>query len=242
VTTDGTMSVTGVGQMTMGCVGRRPRGLELSKLVAGSAGTGRYYARIAELEAAAVIAFDFMLAELTQARAPEVLLNRVEQAKRDEVRHARVMAELATRYGAIVTEPHVAPRVAPTLLQMALENMTEGCVRETWGALSARYQSQMAEKVADRLIWGEVADDEARHAELSWDLHAWLMSQLSPAEQLEVEAAERRAWDELLLELEAEPASEVQRLAGVPSRRMALELARDLAVQLSGWSRARHAA
>jgi hypothetical protein len=195
--------------------------------VTGAPATGRYYARIAELEAAAVIAFDFMLLELTEAGAPEALLGRVEDARRDEVRHAHVMAALAGRYGAEVTKPHVAPRQTPTLLEMALENMAEGCVRETWGALSARYQSQAAESFAERLLWSEVADDEARHAELSWDLHAWLMSRLSHAEQLEVEAAQRNAWDELVLELDAEPDREVQHLAGVPSRSMALELARD---------------
>jgi hypothetical protein len=242
VTTEGAVSATGLDQMTQGCVGRRPRGLELSSVVTGAPATGRYYARIAELEAAAVIAFDIMLLELTEAGAPEALLRRVEDARRDEVRHARVMAALAGRYGAEVTKPHVAPRQTPTLLEMALENMAEGCVRETWGALSARYQSQAAESFAERLLWSEVADDEARHAELSWDLHAWLMSRLSHAEQLEVEAAQRNAWDELVLELDAEPDREVQHLAGVPSRSMALELARDLAVQLKGWSRAQHAA
>jgi hypothetical protein len=242
VTTEGAVSAAGLGPMSMGCVGRRPRGLELSHLVAGAPATGRYYARIAELEAAAVIAFDFMLAELTAASAPGVLLRRVEHARRDEVRHARVMAALATRYGAIVTEPSVAPRLTPTLLEMALENVMEGCVRETWGALSARYQSQMAESAAERLIWGEVADDEARHAALSWDLHAWFTSQLSEAEQLEVEGAQQRAWDELMRELDAEPDREVQRLAGVPSRSTALQLASDLAIQLTGWSRAERAA
>jgi hypothetical protein len=125
---------------------------------------------------------------------------------------------------------------------MALENVAEGCVRETWGALSARYQSHTAESFADRLIWGEVADDEARHAELSWDLHRWLMSRLSPAEQREVEESQRQAWDELVLELDAEPDREVSRVAGVPSRSTALELACDLAVQLKGWSRAPKAA
>jgi hypothetical protein len=242
VTTQGAVSATGFGMMTPGCVGRRPRGLQLSKVVSNASVTGCYYARIAELEAAAVIAFDFMLAELTQAGAPETLLRRVEDAQRDEVRHARVMATLAQRYGADVKQPHVAPRGTPTLLAMALENVAEGCVRETWGALSARYQSRTAASAADRSIWSEVADDEARHAELSWDLHAWFMSQLSHAEQLEVEAAQRRAWDELLLELEAEPDGEVQHLAGVPSQSTALELVKELAAQLDGWSRAQQAA
>jgi hypothetical protein len=242
VTTDGAVSAMGIGAMRMGCVGRRPRGFELSQPVAGAPATGRYYARIAELEAAAVIAFDFMLAELTEAGAPEGLLRRVEQARGDELRHARVMSAVAARYGAMVTEPHVAPRAARTLLAMALENITEGCVRETWGALSARYQSRTAESAADRLLWGEIADDEARHAELSWDLHAWFTSQLSEAEKLEVEAAQQRAWDELVHELDAEPDLEVRRLAGVPSRSMALQLAQDLAIQLDAWGRGKHAA
>jgi hypothetical protein len=125
---------------------------------------------------------------------------------------------------------------------MALENVAEGCVRETWGALSARYQSRTAESFADRQIWSAVADDEARHAELSWDLHTWLMTKLSPAERTEVEAAQQRAWDELVVELGEEPHRDVQRLAGVPSRSMALELARELAVQLRSFKGETHAA
>lgn len=242
VTTPGAVTAVGFGTMVMGCIGRRPRGFELSTLVTDAPAAGRYYARIAELEAAAVIAFDFMLAEFTEAGAPESLLRRVEDARHDEVRHARVMATLAGSYGATVKEPRVAPRPTPTLLEMALENVTEGCVRETWGALSARYQSHTAERLAERLIWGEIADDEARHAELSWELHAWLMSQLAREAQLEVEAAQQRAWDELVLELAADPEREVQRVAGVPSRSTALELARELAIQLQGWSPAQLAA
>jgi hypothetical protein len=242
VTTEGAVSVTGIGAEVGGCVGRRPRGLAPSATGSDGTATGRYYARIAELEAAAVIAFDFMVEELRAVGAPEALIRRAEDAGRDEVRHARVMAALAGRYGAGVEKPHVAPRRAMTLLEMALENVAEGCVRETWGALSARYQSQAAESFADRLVWGEVADEEARHAELSWDLHGWFMSRLSLAEQREVEEEQRRAWDELVLELDAEPDRDVQRIAGVPSRSTALELARDLAVQLKGWSRAPHAA
>jgi hypothetical protein len=241
VTTEGEVSVTGVGMMFQGCVGRRPHGLALST-PHGDSETGRHYARIAELEAAAVIAFERMLIDLADAGAPLALLRRVEDAQRDEVRHARVMAALAARYGAAVAKPRVPPRRTPTLLEMALENIAEGCVRETWGALSARYQSQAAESFADRQIWGAVADDEARHAELSWDLHAWFMTKLSPAERAEVEAAQQRAWDELVVELGSEPDRDVQRLAGVPSRSMALELARDLAVQLRSFKGETHAA
>jgi hypothetical protein len=241
VTTEGAVSATGLGVMVQACVGRRPPGLALSA-PGGDSTIGRYYARIAELEAAAVIAFELLLIQLADAGAPLSLLRRVEDAQRDEERHARVMTALAGRHGAVVTTPRVPPRRTPTLLEMALENMAEGCVRETWGALTARYQSQTAETFADRQVWSDIADDEARHAELSWDLHAWLVGQFSPEEQREVEAAQRRAWDELVLELDAEPDQDVRRLAGVPSRSTALELARDLAVQLRGWSGAPRAA
>lgn len=242
VTRDGTVSATGLGQQQFMCAGRRPRGLAPSTAPRGDSPVGRYYARVAELESAAVVAFERMLIDYADAGAPLVLLRRIEDAQRDEIRHTRVMSTLASTYGAEAATPRVAPRRTPSLLEMALENVTEGCVRETWGALSARYQSQAAETFTDRQIWSQVADEEARHAELSWDLHAWLMSRLSPAEQREVKEAQRRAWDELVLELAEEPDRDVQRVAGVPSRSTALELARDLAVQLEGWSHAPYAA
>jgi hypothetical protein len=242
VTTDGAVSATGIGVFMEGCVGRRPHGLALSAPSENAPATGRYYARIAELEAAAVIAFERLLIDLADAGAPLGLLRRLEDAQRDEVRHARVMAELAGRYGAEVAAPRVSPRRTPTLLEMALENVTEGCVRETWGALSARYQCQTAESFADRTIWSAVADDEARHAELSFDLHTWLMSRLSPEERLEVEAARLRAWEELLVELDSEPEPDVRRRAGVPSRSAALEMARELTLKLRSFSAETHAA
>jgi hypothetical protein len=38
-----------------------------------------------------------------------------------------------------------------------------------------------------------IADEEAGHAQLAWDLHLWLMAQLSSTDRAEVLAAQRAA-------------------------------------------------
>ena len=61
-----------------------------------------------------------------------------------------------------------------SLFDLAVENMREGCVQETYGALLASYQALCTRDPEVRETMRSVAADETAHAELSWDLAAWL--------------------------------------------------------------------
>jgi hypothetical protein len=218
-------SVTHAGEVTstqtlgtsMPCVGRRPVGLS-SERATGLSPLGDYYASVAHLEGAAVLAFDVMERELKRFGAPRELQRRAQRARADEERHYDGMAAMARREGTTVPPVRALPVDERSLLEAALENAVEGCVREAWGALSAHYQAATAGDAQARQLWRDVARDESEHAELSLELHRWFMLQLSTEEQDQVDAAMQRARLELRAELllGTAPHPDVAHHAGTP--------------------------
>jgi hypothetical protein len=124
-------------------VGRRPEGLRESADELG-ASLGAFFARSAALEAASVPAFLRLGRELRSHGAPRSLVARARAAARDEVRHARAVAELALVFGGQTPLWSAAPGTLRELEAVATENAIEGCVRETYGALVALHQQQCA--------------------------------------------------------------------------------------------------
>jgi hypothetical protein len=124
------------------CVGRRPAGhLDGGHMHTGHL-VGDFFADVAQLERAAVTAFASLAEELAHFGAPLQLQERALQAREDEIRHANLTAQLARRHGGIPLSPaHVRPALK-SLFTFALENMKEGCVRETHGAAVAEFQAR----------------------------------------------------------------------------------------------------
>ena len=221
VARDGTVTVVeqNVLETASGaCVeGRRPRGLvESGADWLGS--LAAHFSEIAHMEAAAVLAFDEMLEHLRGFGAPAELVERAGKAREDEVRHAAATRALALRHGGRLVEPAVdrAPD-APSLLAFALENMREGCVRETYGALVIAHQAAHAQCPRIRAAFARSRDEELEHAELSWDIASWLDERLTPAERAEVERARHEEIAVLLAAADVEPCDEVVRVAGMPT-------------------------
>jgi hypothetical protein len=144
------------------------------------------------------------------------------------------MADVARREGATVPRVSAAAPGERSLLAAALENAVEGCVRETWGALSAHFQAARAADPSARRLWRDIAADESEHAELSLALHDWYLQQLTWAERQIVEAAIERARLELREELAfgAAPHPSVVHQAGVPTPERALALFGELEHQV----------
>jgi len=215
------------------CVGRRPRGLVESAPTAAGASSGgnpalrevgSFFARMAALEDAAVFAFSAVAAELDAFGAPRELVHAARDAAADEVRHGRIGASLARRYGVEATSPEVSAQAPRGLFEFALENIVEGCVRETFGAAVARYQAGYARDPQVRAQLAHIALDECRHAELSHSIQEWLEPRLTSEQSAMLAAARRKAVEDLRLELEIEPEPAVQWLAGMPSSVQALAL------------------
>jgi hypothetical protein len=165
-----------------------------------------------------VHAFLALADELAAHGAPAELLARIAAAADDERRHAALVTDLALRHGASIITPIIAPTPTRDLLALAVENMAEGCVRETWAALSAAHQAKHAHTPELRDLYAGVAADETIHAELAWSIDAWLFEQLTAAEQTMLAAARSAAVRQLHASLAALPDEPELLALGVPDR------------------------
>lgn len=228
VSKSGTVSVlssTVISSQKGVCVGRRPVGLvgEADEGCAvdcdgeGAAAAGEYLARSAELEAAAVAAFEILGRELSAHGAPAELVDDAARAAQDEVRHARTTAKLAHRYGAIPKAPRVKPQGVRELFDIALENAVEGCVRETYGALVALWQARLARDPIVAHAMRSIARDEIRHAALSWSVARWANQRLAEKPRKQLRQAQRQAIQTLREELAQPPAPSLTTLLGLPT-------------------------
>lgn len=176
-----------------GTEGRRPPGLVPPRRIDAPDAVGRWLAHAAWLEAASIPAFIYLARELDHHGAPRGLARAALAAARDEIRHARVMRQIAERCGATVPAVDVALPTDRSLEQLAIENAIEGCVRETWGAVLALWQAHRAQTAELRAIYKEIADDEARHAALGWAIDAWVRTRLPADAHARIDAARERA-------------------------------------------------
>jgi hypothetical protein len=209
------------------CEGRRPLGHREAE--GDDTGLGGHLARCAHLEAASVVAFEQLADWLTAQGAPTTLIARCRLAARQEREHAAVIGDLAVRSGGVL--PPVEQEAAPAdLLTVALHNATEGCVREVWAALLARWKATHAvpELAA---AYARIADDEADHGQLAWDLHRWLTARLSPEQRAEVAAAQRAALRRLPRQARRQ-AQQAPAALGLPRPALAAELAARLGASL----------
>lgn len=212
--------------------GRRPAGLREAPRSPGCADpVGVHLARAAWLEAASVPAFHTLARELTSHGAPRSLIAAARRAARDEVRHTVVTRALARRYGAGVAPAEVDPSPVRPLEEMAAENASEGCVRETFGALVAEWQGRTAGDQAIRLAMARIARDEARHASLAWSVDRWVTSRLGarPARR-RMERAREDALATLAAEASSDVHSDLVRAAGLPAPDIAARLLAAVAV------------
>jgi hypothetical protein len=215
--------VTTVGsQRVVACqtcvIGRRPDGLADDVMLDGCCGAlGRFFADVARLEAASVDAFAILRDELAAHGAPPSLLRRAERARRDELRHAEMTGRVARRFGGTPRRARVARRAVRSLEEIALENAVEGCVRETFGALTAEAQARRARDPKIAEMMRAIARDETRHAALSWAVAKWIRPRLDAAAQARVDRAMRAAVHALGEELRARLPRDVEREAGMPA-------------------------
>lgn len=202
--------------------GRRPEGLRrVRDRDAGGSAVGEYFARAAHLEAASVHAFDRLERELRAHGAPATLANAARRSSRDEIRHAGAMRRLALRHGATPPSPRVAPWKSRSLERMAHENVIEGCVRETYGALVATWQATQAADADARRSFARIAADETRHAALAWAVAEWAESRLDARARARMVRARRLALRRLQREIAGDPPRELAGLLGLPSARQA---------------------
>lgn len=199
------------------CVGgRRPNGFV--EPACRSRAAGEWIARVATVEAASITAFARLVRALERHGAPEHLVAKARAAMIDEVIHARLTARLAWRMGARVEAPVIAKAHGPTISELALENAVEGQVAETFGALLATCQGQLAEDAEVRAVFARIAVDEARHAELAHELAPWFDAQLDDETRAAIAAARREATASIVERFDVEVSDADRMLLGIPDR------------------------
>ncbi|WP_043711964.1 ferritin-like domain-containing protein [Corallococcus macrosporus] len=210
---------------TKGCaVGRRPAGLRSDGSVACADELGQHFALIAHLEEASITAFLRLRDELALHGAAVELQQAALRSALDEVAHTEVCGRLARRHGATPERAVVAPLPPRPLLEVALDNAVEGCVRETYGALLAHHQALHAEDDGVREAMVRIAEDETRHADLSWAIDRWAAERLPPAEREAVRAARQRAVEALRAEVAAPTDAALLKALGLPEPEAAVAM------------------
>jgi len=144
-------------------------------------------------EHASVASFSRFALILLHHGAPAALVARAHQAALDEVRHARLCFGAAAALGGAPVGPgplDVRDALAGQLDLAAVVRalVAEGCVDETLAALRVAHLARQEPDPALAAIHREIAEDEARHADLAWDVLAWLLD-AHPALAPEAEAA-----------------------------------------------------
>ena len=140
----------------------------------------RLWAERAAAEWASVPAFEQLAEQLAACGAPAALVRRALEAADDEARHTVMSAAMAARFagGPVwLAAPLAGRRPALSgeagLARLARESWLDGCLAEGAAAASAAAE---AASTADRAIARTqtiIAGEEARHAELAWDVLAW---------------------------------------------------------------------
>jgi len=138
--------------------------------------------RDARAEHASVASFARFVLRLLALGASAALVDDAQQAMADEVRHAKRCFGLASRYAEQPLAPGPLPLAgvfdeATDLVQVSVEVLREGAVGETLAALLAEAMRDRATDAEVRDVLGEIAADEARHAQAAWRFLAWAVAE-----------------------------------------------------------------
>ncbi len=137
------------------------------------------WAREAAFEHASVAAFARLSLDLMACGAPADLIDEAHVAARDEIRHAQQCYGIASAFGGSAVGPGslaigaVAP--ATSLEELAVACFRDGCVNETVAALSVAEAARRAGPPELAAAIETIAEDEMRHAELSYRILAWAL-------------------------------------------------------------------
>jgi hypothetical protein len=191
----------------------------------GAADSGtEYYFRSAFYEALSVGAFRRLARRLTALAAPPELVERARKFARDEALHCRAWLALARggargrAWRAVTRRWPPAPRrnvSAPSRYELAVENLSAGCIGESYGAWLALHQARRSSERALRRVALGIARDEAAHAAYAFELHAWLWPQLTAAQQRAATGFALSTIEDLVRPLPVAPHVAVQ--AGIPA-------------------------
>jgi hypothetical protein len=136
---------------------------------------------MAQMEHASIAAFAQLSLHLGALGADSDLVERTHLAALDEIRHARRGFAIASAYGgAAVSAGPIAELRTPDaseidFVRLALGTLIDGCIAEGVASDVTGAASTQAIDPVVRDTLAMIASDEARHAELAWDVLAWCL-------------------------------------------------------------------
>ena len=202
--------------------GRMPNGLHVKNGPVATQSSvnvlGQYLADMTAMETAAITAFSNLSLELEANDAPSELIARARQAVLEEARHSEMAALLAASFDAEMPEVCVDDFCLRSLYEIALENAVEGCVNETFAAACGLWQSEYAQLDVFRKVIGHITEEEMGHAALSWEIHQWIMPQLSEVQQEQIRVAQSEAVENLVSDFKQESNPALQQAFGLPTK------------------------
>ncbi|HHH11742.1 MAG TPA: ferritin-like domain-containing protein [Sorangium sp.] len=131
-------------------------------------------------EHASVASFAQFALELLALGAPANLVADANRAALEEVTHAQLAFALASTFGGDAVGPGPLPMCTlstPSLAQLAVATLKEGCINETLSTLLLAEQLQQATHPEVKQALATMVADETRHAELAWRTVAWAIGQ-----------------------------------------------------------------
>jgi hypothetical protein len=159
-----------------------PQEPELSRLDAATRrALADVYRKDGLSEHASVASFARFVLECLALGAPAELVSEAQAALADEIAHAQISFGLASAYageavgpGALQVDDCLSGAIdAEDSLRRAIR---EGCIAETVSASLIHHASETADDPTVKAVLARVADDERRHAALSWRFARWLMT------------------------------------------------------------------
>jgi len=150
-------------------------------------------------EHASVAAFARLSLQLMALGAPNALLRDVHRAAFEEVKHADQCWEFARHFGGAEVSAgpfpfHSSPSTQVSLAELAAAAVREGCLAETLGAHVLSVAAAHAPEPAVRAALLGMAEEEARHAVLSFRIVAWALRSGDAEVSASVHAAFAAPW------------------------------------------------
>ena len=187
-----------------------------------------HFARQAQEEALSVFSFAELYQTVQAHNAPSSLLQRCVQALREEQMHTQMAISLCTKHGGDVPTISVPSQSTPNLFALTLHNALVGCIQESWAALLEQYQAMHG--TAHHHIQNRIAQDELAHAQLAWDIHAFLMSLLGTQEQEIIRTSMRKLLASK--DISYMPSFPNSEILGIPSKETQQQLHEHFSTQL----------
>jgi hypothetical protein len=233
---NGDQSITCGYLLSPYCEGRKHNSIDAHLQVGNDIDS--WFVRATQAEIGSVGAFLIMREELRKMGAPKNLISQCLTAAQDEIKHARMMHTVCVSLGQKATAPTIDCVPKRSYFSLAMENAIEGCIHESYAAIQALYQSQHAKTPELRELFTAIATDEIQHAQLSLQIHHWLMSKLTREQQNTILKAQQKSVGQLIeYHTTHEPAAQTS-ILGLPDSKSAVKMTQTLFASLtSEWKK-----